>query len=155
MARSTSVHPGSNCSDPGVNDDDGEAEIDVEWSSAAAPSAAIEMVSCADTETTFGGFFGLANILNGSGTLPSVVSISYGESEAENGATQNAYINSLYQQAAGEGVSVFVAAGDEGAASSDADLTDRDPRHRSQRIRLDAVQRGGGRHGFRRYLRGR
>ena len=117
------VHPGSNCSDPGVNDDDGESEIDVEWSSAAAPSAAIEMVSCADTETTFGGFFGLANILNGSGTLPSVVSISYGESEAENGASQNAYINSLYQQAAGEGVSVFVAAGDEGAASSDADLT--------------------------------
>ena len=48
------------------------------------------------------------------------MSISYGESEADDGATQNAYINSLYQQAVSEGVSVFVAAGDEGAASSDA-----------------------------------
>ncbi len=116
------VHPG-NCSDPGVNSDDGESAIDVEWSSAAAPSATIEMAACADTDTTFGGFLAMANILNGSGTLPSVVSISYGESEAENGASENAYINSLYQQAVGEGVSVFVAAGDEGAASSDADLT--------------------------------
>jgi len=115
------VHPG--CTDPGVNSDDGEAAIDVEWSSAAAPSAAIEMASCASTETTFGGFFALANILNGSGTPPAIVSISYGASEADNGATQNAYINSLYQQAVAEGVSVFVAAGDEGAASSGADLT--------------------------------
>jgi subtilase family serine protease len=112
------IHPG--CSDPGVNDDDGESEIDVEWSSAAAPSAAIEMAACADTETMFGGFIALSNLLNASETPPAIVSISYGESEAENGASQNAYINSLYQQAVGEGVSVFVAAGDEGAASSDA-----------------------------------
>ena len=60
-----------------------------------------------------------ANILNGSGTPPAIVSISYGESEADLGATQNAYINSLYQQAVAEGVSVFVSSGDEGAASSD------------------------------------
>jgi subtilase family serine protease len=113
------VHPG-NCSDPGTNDDDGEAEIDVEWASAAAPSAAIQMAACADTETTFGGFIALSNLLNASKTPPAIVSISYGESEADDGATQNAYINSLYQQAVSEGVSVFVAAGDEGAASSDA-----------------------------------
>ena len=113
------VHPG-NCSDPGTNDDDGEAEIDVEWASAAAPSAAIQMAACADTETTFGGFIALSNLLNASKTPPAIVSISYGESEADDGATQNTYINSLYQQAVSEGVSVFVAAGDEGAASSDA-----------------------------------
>ncbi len=113
------VHPG-NCSDPGINDDDGESEIDVEWASAAAPSAAIQMAACADTETTFGGFIALSNLLNASGTPPAIVSISYGESEADDGATQNTYINSLYQQAVSEGVSVFVAAGDEGAASSDA-----------------------------------
>ena len=113
------VHPG-NCSDPGINDDDGESEIDVEWASAAAPSAAIQMAACADTETTFGGFIALSNLLNAAETPPAIVSISYGESEADDGATQNAYINSLYQQAVSEGVSVFVAAGDEGAASSDA-----------------------------------
>jgi subtilase family serine protease len=48
------VHPG-NCTDPGVNGADGEAVIDVEWSSAAAPSAAIELASCADSATAFGG----------------------------------------------------------------------------------------------------
>ena len=112
------VHPG-NCTDPGVNGDDGEAAIDVEYASAAAPSAAIEMASCADTATTFGGFIALQNLLNASGEPPAIVSISYGESEAEDGAAQNASINSLYQQAVAAGVSVFVAAGDQGAASSD------------------------------------
>ncbi len=113
------VHPG-NCADPGANGDDGEAAIDVEWASAAAPSAAIELASCADTYTTFGGFIALQNLLNASGTPPAIVSISYGECEAENGAAQNASINSLYQQAVAAGVSVFVSAGDEGAASCDA-----------------------------------
>ena len=45
------VHPPSsptnNCTDPGVNGDDGEATLDVEWASAGAPSAAIELASCA------------------------------------------------------------------------------------------------------------
>jgi subtilisin family serine protease len=48
------------------------------------------------------------------------VSISYGEAETQNGAADNAYINNLYATAAAEGVSVFVSAGDEGAASADA-----------------------------------
>jgi subtilase family serine protease len=117
----TQVHPSGpagNCTDPGVNSDDAEAEIDVEWASAAAPSATIELASCADTRTNFGGFIALQNLL--ASKPPAIVSISYGESEAELGASGNAYINSLYQTAAAAGVSVFVSAGDEGAASSDA-----------------------------------
>jgi subtilase family serine protease len=114
--------PTNNCADPGVNPngDDGEAATDVEWASAGAPSAAIELASCSDTETNFGGFIALANLLNASGTPPPIVSISYGASESLIGAGGNAYINSLYQQAVTEGVSVFVSSGDEGAASSDA-----------------------------------
>jgi hypothetical protein len=50
------------------------------------------------------------------------VSISYGICEAELGAALNRYINALYQQAAAEGTSVYVAAGDEGAASCDVDF---------------------------------
>jgi subtilase family serine protease len=118
----TQVHPtssGNACSNPGTNSDDVESEIDVEWASAAAPNAAIELASCADTATNFGGFIAFQNLLAGS-TPPAIVSISYGESEAQNGAAGNAYINSLYETAAAEGVSVFVSAGDEGAASSDA-----------------------------------
>ena len=110
------------CSDPGVNGDDGEAAIDVEWASAAAPNAAIELASCANT-STFGGFIALQNLLSESGTPPAIVSISYGEAEAELGATTNKYISGLYAQAVVEGVSVFVSSGDEGAASADANAS--------------------------------
>ena len=118
------VHPtgtGGTCTNPGVNADDGEAAIDVEWASAAAPNAAIELASCADTSTNFGGFIALQNLLSESGTPPAIVSISYGEAEASLGASSNLYIEGLYQQAVAEGVSVFVSSGDEGAASADAD----------------------------------
>ena len=121
----TQVHPPAsptnNCTDPGYNGDDIEAALDVEWASAGAPSATIELASCADTYTNFGGFIALANLLNASSTPPAIVSISYGESESFLGASSNQYINALYQQAVAEGVSVFVSSGDEGAASSDAD----------------------------------
>ena len=112
--------PTSNCTDPGYNSADVEAATDVEWASAGAPSAAIELASCADTDTNPGIFIALQNLLNASGTPPAIVSISYGQSESVLGAAFNASINSLYQQAVTEGVSVFAAAGDQGAASSDA-----------------------------------
>lgn len=118
----TQVHP-SNCTNPGVNGADGEAILDAEWASAAAPSAAIQLASCADTSTTFGGLIALQNLINASSNPPAIVSISYGECEAENGATANAAYSSTYQQAASEGVSVFVSSGDEGAASCDPNAT--------------------------------
>ncbi len=119
----TQVHPGSGCSNPGtVAGAEGEATLDAEWASAGAPSAAIELASCADTQTTFGGLIALQNLVNGS-SPPAIVSISYGECEAENGASANAAFNTTYQQAVAEGISVFVSAGDEGAASCDANLT--------------------------------
>jgi subtilase family serine protease len=106
-------------SDPGYGDDP-EAIIDVEWASAAAPNAAIILAACTDTTTTFGGLIALQNTLNGpAASLPSVVSISYGEAEASNGAAANAAYNAAYQQAVTEGVSIFVSSGDEGAASAD------------------------------------
>ncbi len=118
-----SIHPNSptshnDCVDPGVNSRDGEAELDAEWASAAAPDATIEVASCADTRTTFGGLIALQNLVN-SPNPPPIVSVSYGECEADNGAAANAAYYSVYQQAAAEGISVFVAAGDEGAASCD------------------------------------
>jgi subtilase family serine protease len=118
----TQVHPGAGCANPGVvPGNDGEAILDAEYASAAAPSAAIELASCADTQTTFGGLLALENLLSASATPPAIVSISYGECEAYNGATANAAYNSTFQQAAAKGVSVFVSSGDEGAASCDAD----------------------------------
>ena len=120
------VHPAppsgkTNCSDPGVpsGGDDGEAILDAEWASAAAPSAAIQVASCSNSRTTFGGLIAVQNLVSAT-KPPSVISMSYGECEAENGASANASYSSAFQQAAAEGISVFVSAGDEGAASCDA-----------------------------------
>jgi subtilase family serine protease len=117
-----SEHPASsgvnNCAPPGVNGDDNEAALDAEWASAAAPSATIVVAACADT-VTFGEIIAMQNLVNSS-SPPPIISLSYGVCETQNGAASNASFNSLYQQAVAEGVSVFVAAGDYGAAQCDA-----------------------------------
>ncbi|MGA2593986.1 MAG: protease pro-enzyme activation domain-containing protein [Bryobacteraceae bacterium] len=113
------VHPGG-CADPGVNPNghDFEAALDVDWASAAAPSAALQLASCADTTTVFGGLFAIQGLVN-QRDVPPIISMSYLACEAQNGAAQNAAYKSVYQQAVIEGVSVFVAAGDNGAAACD------------------------------------
>src|SRR5207237_4807834 len=117
------VHPG-NCSDPGIaSPNEFEAILDAEWASAAAPSAAIVMATCADTSTTFGGLIALQNLVNANSQPPAIVSISYSACEPENGSASNSAFNSVYQQAVSEGVSVFVAAGDSGAASCDNNVS--------------------------------
>jgi len=123
----TVVYPPSsgtnNCAKPGVvSPNDAEAILDAEWASAAAPSAAIVMATCADTGTTgltFGGLIAMQNLINGSTPPPAIMSLSYGNCETVNGAAANAAYNSAYQQAVTQGVSVFVAAGDSGAAGCD------------------------------------
>src|SRR5882762_7329610 len=118
------VHPAppsgpNNCGAPGTfAPNNAEAILDAEWASASAPSAAIEMAACADTTTTFGGLIAIQNLIN-SAAPPPIMSISYGQCETVNGAAANAAYNSAYQQAVTEGVSVFVAAGDSGAAGCD------------------------------------
>ncbi len=121
----TTVHPAppsgtNNCRTPSViAPNDAEAILDAEWASAAAPSAAIEMASCADTSTTFGGLIAIQNLINASSQPPAIMSISYGQCETVNGASANAAYSSAYQQAVSEGVSIFVASGDSGAAACD------------------------------------
>jgi subtilase family serine protease len=118
----TTESPGTGCTNPGdAGSTDAEVAIDVEWASAAAPNANIVMAAC-KSGTQFGGFIALQNILATPGH-PNIVSISYGESESQLGATENAYISTLYQTAVLEGVSVFVSSGDEGSASTDANKT--------------------------------
>ena len=77
------------------------------------------MATCADTATTFGTLFAAQNLINCQ-PPPQIISMSYGFCEAANGVTMNAAYNSAYQQAVAEGISVFVSAGDEGAATCDA-----------------------------------
>jgi subtilase family serine protease len=114
------VHPapagGGPCGNPGVNSgNDGEAALDTEWASAAAPGATIMLVSCASTSNTDGVFLGVQNLVN-SAKPPSIINVSWATCEVYNGAAANAAYNRVYQQAAAEGISVFVASGDSGAS---------------------------------------
>lgn len=112
------IHPGPGCTDPGTNPDEVEGAIDSEWAGAVAPDANVELASCADTTTNFGGFIAAQNLLD-SNSPPHIMSLSYIGCEADQGPGGNAYISAVWQQAAAEGVSVFVAAGDGGPAGCD------------------------------------
>ncbi|HTQ85307.1 MAG TPA: protease pro-enzyme activation domain-containing protein [Candidatus Solibacter sp.] len=105
------IHP--DCPAPGANGDDGEAAIDVEVASAIAPNAAIQLVACPSGDFTFGGLIAMQNMINDSATPPAIVSMSYGLCEATSGTAGNAGFYTTFQQAAAEGVSVFVSSGDE------------------------------------------
>jgi len=109
--------------DPGlVANDQDESTLDVEWSGAVAPAAAVKLVVAASTATTYGVDLAAAYIVNHAAAP--VVSLSYGSCEQEMGTAELAFYNSLWEQAASEGMSVFVASGDAGAAgcSSGADI---------------------------------
>lgn len=112
------IHPGTGCSDPGKNGAEGEAALDAEWAGAVAPDANVELASCADTDTNFGAFIAAQNLLDEK-SPPRIMSLSYLSCEAGIGPSGNLFISQMWQQAALEGVSVFVAAGDGGPAGCD------------------------------------
>jgi subtilase family serine protease len=149
----STIHPAppsgsNNCADPGVNSDDIEAILDAEYASAAAPSARIVLATCADTNTTFGALFAIQNLINGANP-PAIISLSYIECEAANGASSNAAFSAIYQQGVAEGTSIFVAAGDEDAGSCDYNGT-----AVTHGIGVNALQRRRWRHRFQRHLFG-
>jgi pseudomonalisin len=101
--------------DPGlVAGDQDESTLDVEWSGAVAPEASVNLVVARSTATTDGVDLAATYIVNHAAAQ--VVSVSYGSCEQEMGATEIAFYNDLWEQAASEGISVLVASGDAGAA---------------------------------------
>jgi subtilase family serine protease len=112
------IHPGPGCTNPGRNGEETEAALDAEWAGAVAPDANVELASCASTATNFGAFIAAQNLLD-SKSPPPIMSLSFGGCETAQGPSGNAFINDLWQQAATEGVSVFVSSGDGAAAGCD------------------------------------
>ena len=104
------------CTDPGTNADESEAALDAEWASAVAPAAAIVVSSCSDAS---GGTQAALQSLIDQKLPPRVISVSFGECESELGASAAASWAALLQQAANEGISVFVSTGDSGSAGCD------------------------------------
>ena len=103
--------------DPGIQGDESEADIDVQWSGAVAPNATIDFVISQSTETTAGTDLSAVYIVENN--LAPVMSESYGFCELGLGTTGNQFFNALWQQAAAQGITVFISAGDNGAAGCD------------------------------------
>ncbi|HZI31383.1 MAG TPA: protease pro-enzyme activation domain-containing protein, partial [Candidatus Binatia bacterium] len=109
------VHNGA---DPGNlgGGEETEADLDVEWSGAIAKNATIKFV-ISQTAATDGVDLSAQFIVNNN--LANVMSTSFGLCEASLGATGNNFWNTLWAQAAAQGITAFVSSGDSGAAGCD------------------------------------
>jgi subtilase family serine protease len=105
------IYPG--CTNPGQNGDETEAALDVEWSSAAAPDANIELSACANTATTSGLDLAILGLIEFA--PPDIITDSYGLCETITGASEVALENREAQLATAEGTTFFIAEGDDGA----------------------------------------
>ncbi|WP_158942929.1 Ig-like domain repeat protein [Granulicella sp. S190] len=103
---------------PGVTTDEGEADIDTQWSAAVAKGATIDYVVSEGTEVMQGTDLSALYIVDNN--LAPVMSYSYGQCELFLGTSGNAFYKTLWQQAAAQGISVLIASGDSGAAGCDA-----------------------------------
>jgi hypothetical protein len=109
-----------NGADPGlVSGDEGESDLDVEWAGAVAPKAQIILVTSQLTDTDGGGGVAASAEYIVDNNVAPVLSESYGICESALGTSGNAFYNSLWQQAAAEGITVTVSAGDSGSAGCD------------------------------------
>jgi subtilase family serine protease len=109
-----------NGADPGIfsSGEETEADLDVEWSGAVAPNAAIKFVVSKSTNSSDGVDLSAQYIVNHN--IAPVMTTSFGQCEASLGSSGNSFINALWQQAAAEGITVFVSAGDSGVAGCDS-----------------------------------
>ena len=94
-----------------------EAVLDTSWAGAVAPTAWLALVVSKSTATTDG--IDLSELYIIDNNLADVMSESFGDCEADFTSTQAAGIASLAQQAAAQGITYVVAAGDSGSAGCD------------------------------------
>jgi len=105
-----------NGTDPGDlgSDEDGEADLDCEWSGGVAKGASVKFVVSKSTSSTDGVDLSAQYIVNNN--LTDVMSTSFGQCESAMGSSENTFYNNLWSQAASEGITSFVSTGDSGAA---------------------------------------
>ncbi|MGC2403727.1 MAG: protease pro-enzyme activation domain-containing protein, partial [Acidobacteriaceae bacterium] len=117
--------PASVCAAPDPNVPDLEGYIDAEWAGATAPDATIDFVTCADSGMTSGTDLAATYIVQDAthAKQDAVLNSSYGYCEQNPQSESNQFYVDLWQQAAAEGMTVVVAAGDAGGAECDEPIT--------------------------------
>lgn len=103
--------------DPGTIADDGESDLDVELAGALAPMANVNFVTSGDSY--FGGGIDASALYLVENNNADILSLSYGQCEANLGSNGNFFYSLLWEQAAAQGQTVFVSSGDSGAATCD------------------------------------
>jgi pseudomonalisin len=108
-----------NGTDPGFADsgDQVESSLDVEWAGAIAKNATVKFITSSSGSSdgiALSAQYAVAH------NIAPIVTLSYGTCEAAEGTAGNAFWNNLWQQAAAQGMSVFVSSGDSGAAGCDS-----------------------------------
>src|SRR6266700_1612599 len=103
--------------DPGLNGDEGEADLDVQVAGMVAPLATIDLVVSEDTLTALGVDLSAFYIIDNN--IAPVMSERFGACEAGLGTTGNQFFNNLWEQAAAQGITVMISAGDPGSAGCD------------------------------------
>jgi subtilase family serine protease len=117
----TQIHPGG-CIGPGFTGDEGEAAIDAEWAGATAPGATLLEAECKTVPPLYFGVETALQKLVETGTTATVFSISYGGNEGESGyAFEDGWVN-LVEEAAAEGIAVFVSTGDSGVSTNEGGI---------------------------------
>ncbi len=106
--------------DPGlVSGDQTESDLDLEWAGAVAPAAALKFVTARSTSTTDGIILSAQYAVDNN--VADIISVSYGACESPGDVSGGTTVfNQLWQQAAAQGISVFVSSGDAGAAGCDS-----------------------------------
>ncbi|MGC8723132.1 MAG: protease pro-enzyme activation domain-containing protein [Acidobacteriota bacterium] len=109
----TIIVNGTNPGDLGAGED-GEADLDAEWSGGVAPGATVKFVASASTSSTDGVDLSAQYIVNNN--LADVMSTSFGSCESAMGSAENTFYNNLWSQAASQGITACVSTGDSGPA---------------------------------------
>ncbi len=105
--------------DPGaVEGDETESDLDLEWSGSVAKGATIDFVIAATTNTTLGVDLAAQHAIDKN--IAPIISESYGICELGLGTTGNQFYSAMWQQAAAQGITVLIAAGDSGSAACDS-----------------------------------
>lgn len=108
-----------NGDDPGLATDEGEATLDVQWAGAVAKNATIDLIVSATTSATDGVYLSMLYAVENN--IAPILSVSYGTCEYSLGTSGNLFMEEVWQQAAAQGTTVTVSAGDSGSAACDQD----------------------------------